>query len=119
MLQGKKNFVFVNLDEEFDSKGVIARVGQILIICRDLKRDGKPDLQELRLPWHCLERIKGSLQTAYLPGQPKGTEALYAFEAKCEAGGLMIVRFGELSPIPCDYVERSTGITIYPDWSRK
>ncbi|MBX9571841.1 MAG: hypothetical protein K2X77_23310 [Candidatus Obscuribacterales bacterium] len=113
-MQGKNRFVFVNLDGEWDSKGVIAHVGQILIICRDLKRDDKPGLQELRLPWHCFKQIKGSLQTAYLPGQPKGTEALYAFEANCSAGGLLIARFGELSPIPCDYVERSMGVTIYP-----
>ena len=106
-------FVFVNLDGDWDSKGVIAHTGQILIVCRKSDRDGLPDLQELRLPWHSFEQIKGPVQP-YLPGQPKGTEALYAFEAKVSAGGLLIARFGELSPVPCDYVERSTGVTVYP-----
>lgn len=108
----RSKFVFVNLDGDWEAKGVIAHVGQIVVICRNYKRDHLPGLQELRLPWHCLEQIKGAIH-GHLPGLPAGTEPLYAFEAKTEAGGLLIVRFGELSPIPSDYVERSTGITIY------
>lgn len=110
----KPSFVFVNLDDEKDwtSKGVIARVGQILIICRNINRKDLPGLQELRLPWHCFKQIKGPVMS-YLPGLPKGTEPLYAFDISASAGGLLIARFGELSPIPCDYVEKSMGVTIY------
>ena len=94
MNNSKKHFV--DIDGDWDAKGVIMHRDELLIFVRSNTASDAPSLKDMRYPSHLITLVQDAPNVQFA-GQPVSTQALAVFKANVRGGGLLIADFGKIS----------------------
>lgn len=110
-MKAKKHFV--DIDGEWNARGVIMHRDELLIFVRSNTASDAPSLKDMRVPSHLITLVKDA-PTEKFAGQPDSTQALAVFRANVSGGGLLIAEFGKISAFDKSTShQRHMPITVY------